>query len=296
MVEKFNEKANALAHEYWRLKETTANKAGGNRLEEIEKLLEKGIGGKLKEQLDAEAKRLRKEKDDRSGAVMKLEGVERQILELTADLAPNLDLFDNGLFPYDSEYEPIAEEFFSALTNIFFGTPQPHIQFRVATLSKEGIRVNVTDEQSPLEVLGYVLMIIQETAKKLLGAENTIDTCCALLKQNEYSFIVLGILLKEGKSLGMRELKEIAHRDDKAYKELVSDIYDKELVNGIAYLVSDAWEYGLVKEAEGKYEVTDFGERVWGTCNAEAGEGKVKRASIPNSSLNIQKILKFLKK
>jgi len=298
MAEKFNEKANALAHEYWRLKEITANKAGGNRLAEIEKLLEKGIGGKLKEQLDAEAKRLRKENDDRSGAFVKLEGVERQILELTADLAPNLDLFEEGLFPYDSEYEPISEEFFSALTNIFFGTSQPRIQFKVATLSKEGIKVNLTDEQSPLEILGYVLMIIQETAKKLLGTENTIDTGCALLKQNEYAFIVLGILLKEGKSLGMKELKEIAHRDDKAYKELVSEIYDKELVNSIAYLVSDAWEYGLVKEAEGKYEVTDFGERVWEICNAEAceSEGKVKRASIPNSSLNIQKILKFLKK
>lgn len=47
MVEKFNEKANALAHEYWRLKGITAESAGGNRLKEIEKLLEKGIGGMI---------------------------------------------------------------------------------------------------------------------------------------------------------------------------------------------------------------------------------------------------------
>ena len=298
MVEKYNEKANALALEYWRLKEVTAHKAGGNRLAEIEKLLEKGIGGKLKDQLDAEAKRLRKETDDRSGAIMRLDGVERQILELTADLAPNLDLFEDGAFPYDSENEPISEEFFSALTNIFFGTPQPSIPFKVATLSKEGIKVNLTAEQSPLEVLGYVLMIIQETAKKLLGVENTINTCCAMLKQNEYAFIVLGILIKEGRNMGMKELKEIAHREDKEYKELVNDIYDKQLVNSIAYLVSDEWEYSLLKDHDGKYEVTDFGERVWKICNAEIseGEGKMKRASIPNSSLNIQKILKFLKK
>lgn len=298
MVEKFNEKANALAQEYWRLKELTANKAGGNRLEEIEKLLEKGIGGKLREQLDAEAKRLRKEKDDRSGAFLKLDGVERQILELTADLAPNLDLFKDGFFPYDSEFEPISEEYVSALTNIFFGTPQPSIQFKVATLSKEGIKVNLIEGQSPLEVLSYVLMIIQETAKKLLGVENIIDKSSVLLKQNEYAFIVLGILLKEGRSMGIKELKELAHRDDKEYKELVSDVYDKELVNSIAYLVSDDWEYGLLKEHDGKYEVTDFGERVWQICNADASEGggKMKRASSPNSSLKIQKILKFFKK
>lgn len=299
MVEKFNEKANTLAREYWRLKKLTTNKAGGNRLKEIEKLLEKGIGGKLREQLDAEAKQLRKEKDDRSSAFEKLDGVERQILELTADLAPNLDLFDNGFFPYDSEFEPIAEEYFSVLTNIFFGTPQPSIQFKVATLSKDGIKLNLTEGQSSLEVLGYVLMIIQETAKKLLGVENLIDKSSALLKQNEYAFIVLGILLKEGRSMGIKELKEIAHRDDKEYKELMSDVYyDKELVNSIAYLVSDEWEYGLLKEHDGKYEATDFGERVWQICNAEASEGKwkMKRASSPNSSLNIQKILKFFKK
>ena len=300
MVEKFNEKANALAYEYWRLKEVTSEKASVKRLEEIEKLLEKGIGGKLKDQLDAEAKRLRKEADDRSNAFMKLEEVEKEILEITSELAPNLDLFEDNFFPYDSEHEPIAEEYFSAITDIFLGMPSPSIQFKVATFSKDGITVNLTDESSSLEVLGYVIMIIQETAKKMLGMGNTIDKCCALLKQNEYAFIVLGTLLKEGRSLGVKEIKEVAHREDKEYKELVSDIYDKELVTAVTYLMSDDWEYSLVKEYDGKYEVTDFGERVWQTCNSEArtegGEGKGKRTSISNPNLNIQKILKFLKK
>lgn len=296
MVEKFNEKANALAHEYWRLKEITAEGAGGNRLEEIERLLEKGIGGKLKDQLDAEAKRLRKEEDDRSSAIMKLGEVEKEILEMTAELAPNLDLFVDDFFPYDSEHDPISEEYFSAITDIFFDAPSPSIQFKVATFSKEGIKVNLDGERSSLEVLGYVIMIIQETAKRMLGMGNTIDKCCELLKQNEYAFIALGTLLKEGRKLGIKEIKDISHREDKEYKELVRDIYDKELVNGITYLVSDGWEYSLVKEYDGKYEATDFGERVWKICNAGASEGKTKRTGISSSSLNIHKILKFFKK
>jgi len=299
MVEKFNEKANALAREYWRLQEITAENTGGNRLEEIEKLLEKGIGGKLKDQLEVEAKRLRKEVDDISGAFMKLEEIEKEILEMTAELAPNLDLFEDDFFPYDSEHEPISEEYFSALTNLFFSAPSPSIQFKVATFSKDGIKVDLADESSSLEVLGYVIMMIQETAKQMLGMENTIDKCCELLKQNEYAFIVLGTLLKEGRRLGMKEIKEISHREDREHRELVGDaLYDKDLVTGIAYLVGDGWEYSLMKEYDDKYEATDFGETVWRSCNAKASEDERKREriGISNSSLNIHKILKFLKK
>lgn len=76
------------------------------------------------------------------------------------------------------------------------------------------------------------------------------------------------------------------------------DIYDKELVNGIAYLVGDGWEYSLMKEYDDKYEATDFGELVWRICNAKTSEdeGKRVRTCISNSSLNIYKILKFFKK
>ncbi|MDI6885585.1 MAG: hypothetical protein QMD22_04420 [archaeon] len=298
MVDKFNEKANALATEYWRLKEITADKTGENRLAEIEKLLEKGIGGRLRENLDAEAKRLRQEMEERSNAFMRLEDVKKEILELTAELAPNLDLFDDNFFPYDSEHETISEEYFSALTEIFFGTPSPSIQFKVATLSKDGIKITSSGGNSSLKVLEYAIMIIQETAKKMLGMENNIDKSCLLLKQNEYALIALGVLLKEGRRLEMEEIKEISHREDKEYKDLVSDVYDKELVNGVAYLVSAEWEYGLVKEYNGKYEATDFGEWVWRICTAEVSteEWRKGKKDIPRAGLNLHKILKFIRK
>jgi len=298
MVEKFNARANALATEYWRLKEITAEKAGEKRLEEIEELLEKGIGGKLRENLEVEAKRLRNEMESKSNAFIRLEEVKKEILELTAELAPNLDLFDQSFFPYDREHESISEEYFTALTTIFFDTPSPSIQFKVATLSTDGIKVISSDEHSPLKVLGYVLMIIQETAKKMLGMENTIDKNCLRLKQNEYALIALEILHKEGRRLEMREIKEISHREDKEYKELLSDVYDKELVNGIAYLVSNEWEYGLVKESNGKYEMTDFGDWVWKLCNIEVSRGEWGRGEkgTLKSGFDLHKLLKFIKK
>ncbi|MCW3134881.1 MAG: hypothetical protein N2V78_11195 [Methanophagales archaeon] len=297
MVEKFNERANALATEYWRLREITADKTGENKLEEIEELLEKGIGGKLREKLDAEAKKLRKEKEDRNNAFLRLEEVKREVLELTADLAPNLDLFEENFFPYDSEHEPLSEDYFSALTDVFFGKPQPSIRFKEATFSKKGIEVH-SEEDSSLKVLGYVTMIIQETARKMLGMENDLDKSCMRLKQNEYAFIVLETLIKEGRRLRIKEIKEISHHEDREYKELMKDIYDKELINGIAYLVSDEWKYNLVREHDGEYEATDFGEWVWRICNAGAskGEREGKRKSTSNSSLNIHRILKFLKR
>ncbi|HID20610.1 MAG TPA: hypothetical protein EYP28_06725 [Methanophagales archaeon] len=298
MVEKFNERANALADEYWRLNEITADKADENRLDEIEKLLEKGIGGKLQEQLAAEAKKLRKEKEDRSSAFEKLEEVKKEITELTAELAPNLDLFVDNFFPYDSEHEPISEAYFLAITDIFFGSPQPSIKLKVATFSMEGIKVSSTDENSPLAVLEYVIMLIQETAKHMLGMDNIVDTSCNLLKQNEYAFIALGALIKEGRTLMVKEIKEISKREDREYKELVSNTYDKELVNGLAYLVSDEWEYNLVKEYDGEYEATDFGEWVWRVCNvevrAEKWKGRGKNISTP--SLDIHKIITFLRR
>lgn len=300
MVERFNEKANALAQEYWRLKQVITEEARGKRLAEIEKLLEKGIGGKLKEQLEAEAKQLRKEQEERASAVLGLEEVKRALLELTAELAPNLDLLADNFFPYDSEHDPLGDGYFRALTDLFFGAPQPEIEFKVATLSSTGIRLSSPEGGSSLETLGYVLMIIQETAKKLLGMANGIDTCCELLKENEYAFIALKTLLTAGRSLRLEELKEIAHREDKEYKELMSDLYDKELVNGIKYLLSDEWEYTLITERAGAYDLTDLGGVVWCFCNAEIGaaaeEERMRRPSISNSGLNIHKFLKFLRR
>lgn len=298
MVEKFNERANALATEYWRLKEITGEKAGEERLEEIEKLLETGIGGKLRENLEVEAKRLREAKESKSNALMRLEEVKKELLELTAELAPNLDLFDQSCFPYDRDHEPIDERYFTALTAIFFGKPAPRIQFKVATFSPEGIRVVSPTGESPLKVLGYALMIIQEAAKKMLGLENKIDRSCARLKQNDYAIIALQILHNEGRQLGLEEIKEIAHRTDKEYQELVNDVYDKELTNGLAYLLSTEWEYSLVKEHNGRYEMTDFGEWVWNLCNVEANkrEGRRGLKATSKPSLDLHKLLKFIKK
>ena len=298
MVEKFNERANTIASEYWRLNEVTADTADEARLAEMEMLLEKGIGGKLHEQLAAEAKTLRKKKEDKSSASEKLEELKKEITELTADLAPNLDLFVDDFFPYDSEHEPISEAYFRAITDIFFGSPQPSIKFKLATFSTEGIKVNSSDENSPLTILGYVIMIIQETAKHVLGMENLVDRCCTLLKQNEYAFIALGTLIKEGRVMMLKEIKEISKRGDREYKDLVSTTYDKELSNSIAYLVSDEWEYNLVKELNGEYEVTDLGEWVWRVCNLESSsrEWKGKGKSISSPNLDIHKIINFLRR
>jgi hypothetical protein len=292
MVEKFNEKVNTLAAEYWKLKSTIANKEGEDRLEEIEKLLERGIGGKLKDTLEEEAKRLRRGKEDRNNAFTRLEGVKEEIMELTAELAPNLDIMSDNFFPYDNEHEPISEDYFSTLTDIFFGEPLPVIQFKEATFSKDGIEIHTHGDDSALKILGYVMTIIQETAKKKLGMENKIDKSWRLLKQDEYAFISLELLLKGGRELKIEELKEISHKKDKEYKELVRDVYDKNLVKGMEYLLSDEWEYNLVKGYKGVYEATDFGKWVWTICNAEERRGIEK--SIPNSS--IHRLLKFLRR
>ena len=302
MVNKFNENANVLATEYWRLKGINADKASEDKLDEIEELLEKGIGGKLREKLDAEAKQLRKEKEDRSSAVLKVEEVKKEILELTADFAPNLDSFEGTRFPYDSEHEPISEAYFSALTDSFLGKPQPSIQFKEATFSTAGIEIH-SEENSPLKVLGYIIMIIQEAAKHMLGMENKINKSYMLLKQNGYALSAWETLIKEGRRLRIKEIKDISHHEDKEYKELVSDdTYDKELVNGVVYLVSGERGYNLAKEYDGEYEATDFGEWVWQICNIEVskeeggGKREGKRKSISGSSLNIHKMLKFFKK
>ena len=133
----------------------------------------------------------------------------------------------------------------------------------------------------------------------MLGMENKIDKSYMLLKQNGYALSALETLIKEGRRLRIKEIKDISHHEDKEYKELVSDdTYDKELVNGVVYLVSGEGGYNLAKEYDGEYEATDFGEWVWRICNIEVSkeEGKRKRKSIPDSSLNIHKMLKFFKK
>jgi hypothetical protein len=302
MVEKFNEKANALAGEYWRLKGIIANKKSENRLEEIENLLERGIGGKLRDKLEEEVKRLIKEREDKRNASMRVEEIKKEIMEVTAELAPNLDLMEGGVFPYDSEHEPISEDFFTALTEFFFGIPHSTIQFKWATFSKQGIEIHrhpdSDSEDSSLKILNHVIIMIQEAAKKKMGMENKIDNSWRRLKQNEYAFIVLSILIEEAKALKIEEIKEISHRSDKEYKELVRETYDKNLVKGLQYLMSGEWEYGMVKGKNGEYEVTDFGKWTWEICNADAkmciGE-KGKGGAKLNAESHFHKILKYIR-
>ena len=134
-MEKFNERANALASEYWRLKHLASKEEDEERLEEIERLLEKGIGGKLREKLEREARLLRQAREERSNAMRNLEIVRNELLELTAEFAPNLDLAEGSFFPYDSE--PLSEDFFRAITDILFGKPEKSIELKEASFSKK---------------------------------------------------------------------------------------------------------------------------------------------------------------
>ena len=79
-MERFNERANALASEYWRLKHLTSKEEDEERLEEIERLLEKGIGGKLREKLEREARLLRQAREERSNAMRNLEIVREELV------------------------------------------------------------------------------------------------------------------------------------------------------------------------------------------------------------------------
>jgi len=82
----------------------------------------------------------------------------------------------------------------------------------------------------------------------MLGMENKINKSYMLLKQNGYALSALETLIKEGRRLRIKEIKDISHHEDKEYKELVSDdTYDKELVNGVVYLVSGERGYNLAK-------------------------------------------------
>ncbi|MHC1635297.1 MAG: hypothetical protein ACXQTS_01560 [Candidatus Methanospirareceae archaeon] len=293
-VEKFNEKANILANEYWRLKGIIANKANDKRLREIEELLEKGIGGKLREKLEEEARKLKKEKEDISSAFVGLEDVKREIMEITAELAPNLDLMRGNIFPYDSEHEPLSEKYFAALNDIFFGVPQEKIEFKEATLSKEGIEIHSDSKDSPLSVLNYVITIIQEAAKKKLGVKNKIEQAWKLLIEDEYAMITLQILATEGRKMGLEEIKEISHRQDREYKELVRD-YDKNLARAVQSLTEEKWGYSVVRECDGKYEITDFGKWVWDICHSDAGMKDKKEGGVQSGFYKLTKLIRKLR-
>ncbi len=291
----FNERVNALAEKYWSLKkDIDADEADSKRkeLEEIEKLLEKGITGKLRLELEKKASELRAVTSERAGAYADISEVISEILELTSDFAPSLDQRKDGLFPYDSEHEPISKQYFKAITDIFFDKPKPKLEFENAEISAKGINLKIptASDLAALSSLNYVTTILQESAKKMLGGPNQVDLNWQRLKEKDYAFIVFNVLIDSNSALSLKELQGICDIEDEEYKDLVTDVYDKRLEEGLEYLVEDEWEHPLVEKHVNKYEVTDFGRWVWMLCGGEAAIPAEEEKS------KIQQIIKFIRK
>ncbi|MDI6859228.1 MAG: hypothetical protein QMC85_01900 [Methanocellales archaeon] len=270
----FNERANILANEYWLLKEKVGADEPGDirkKIEEIEALLSKGIGGKLRLQLEKEANKLRRMIDEKEGAFASIAQVRRDILELVADFGPSLDLRRGNLYPYDSEREPLSEQYFRAITDILFGDPKPRIELKNATMSDKGVKITTPDVNDivALGALDYVTTILQESAKKMLGRSNQLDLCWRRLKERDYAFIGFNVLVNSEKGLNLSEIQEICNIEDEEYKGLVSEMYDERLKESMDYLVGDDWDYHLVERHGDTYEVTDFGKWVWLLCRKE---------------------------
>ena len=270
----FNERANILANEYWLLKEKVGADEPGDirkKIEEIEALLSKGIGGKLRLQLEKEANKLRRTTDEKEGAFASMAQVRRDILELVADFGPSLDLRRGSLYPYDSEREPLSEQYFRAITDILFGDPKSRIELKNATMSDKGVKITTPDVNDivALGALDYVTTILQESAKKMLGRGNQLDLCWRRLKERDYAFIGFNVLVNSEKGLNLSEIQEICNIEDEEYKGLVSEMYDERLKESMDYLVGDDWDYHLVERRGDAYEVTDFGKWVWLLCRKE---------------------------
>ncbi|MHC1582227.1 MAG: hypothetical protein ACXQS7_04870 [Candidatus Syntropharchaeia archaeon] len=296
MSNAFNERANALAEEYWKLKERI--RTGGpeeKRLEEIEKLLKKGIGGKLGIQLKKEAEKLRSEKEEKKNAQSRFKQIENDLLELTANFAPNLDVIRGNVFPYDEEHEPISEEYFRALTSIIFGEESPFIEFNVAKISERGIEISlpISNDLDAFRVLNYITTILQESAKKLLGIENLFDKSWDKVKQRDLSSIIFKILMESEKELTSEDIQAICHMEDRKYAALMADMYDRRLEEDIEFLSGNEWEYPLIERGGEGYRVTDFGRWVWYLCNPEMNIEKGRK--VTENSKSIQRILKLFK-
>lgn len=288
MSDNFNKRANALAEEYWRLKEKIAKRDYEKELREIEKLLERGISGKLRDELERRAKEMRMELESKRGAFSAIKDVTRDLLELTARFAPNLDLWNGELYPYDDE--PLSEHYFTAMTDIIFGKPMPEIRFKKAVISEAGIYVEASDEISAVKTLSYVTTLIQEAAKKKLGLENELDKSWERLIENDYAYVALKTLMSVGKPLSLDEILDISYKRDKEFKELVKDTYDKRLTEELERL-ANVPEYNIVERSGSVYEITDFGKWVWTLC-----QGEVRRSVKPTALTGLKEIMRRFKK
>lgn len=268
----FNKRASILAEDYWRLKGRLISgemDQKRNELEEIDMLLEKGISGKLGMELEARASELRTAMGHGEDASMGITQIRRDLLELMSVSAPSFDSLNSGVYSYDQAGGALSEEYFMAVTDILFGESRPKIGFSRAVISEKGVELKDTSisDLGALRILNYITTIVQESAKKMLGKGNLLDSAWNKLKQREYAFIAFNVLVESDKSLTLEEIKEISDLKDEEYKGLMEDIYNKRLEEGINYLnSSDEWVYPMVGIGGGSYYITDFGRWVWMLC------------------------------
>lgn len=270
----FNERANFLAAEYWKAKEKTATQAPEKtRLEEIDRLLRRGISGKLQFQLEQEARGLRRAIDDRDTAASHLVGIQRDLLELISDFAPSLDVRRGSLFPYDSDREPLKEEYFKVVTELLLGKAREAVEFQRATLSANGITVpDAVDDTSALAALNYATLVLQEAAKKKLGRENEMDGAWNKVQRREYMSQIMEVLAQSERSLTVEEIERKLNAADQEMQSLLREDYSKGIRRSLEMLTDDSWDYHLVEVRSHRYSLTDFGRWVWTLCKDQSAE------------------------
>ncbi|MEM3086602.1 MAG: hypothetical protein QXO51_02255 [Halobacteria archaeon] len=270
----FNERANFLAAEYWKAKQKTATQAPEKtRLDEIDRLLRRGISGKLQFQLEQEARTLRRAIDERDTAAAHLVGIQRDLLELVSDFAPSLDVRRGSLFPYDVEREPLREDYFRAVTELLLGQPREAIEFQRATISANGITVpDAVDDTSALAALNYATLVLQEAAKKRLGRENEMDNAWKRVQSREYTSQVLEVLAQSERGLTVEEIERKLNAADQEMQSLLREDYAKGIRRALEMLTDDSWDYHLVEARSHRFSLTDFGRWVWRLCKDQSAD------------------------
>ncbi|OFV67393.1 MAG: hypothetical protein SCAL_001311 [Candidatus Syntrophoarchaeum caldarius] len=268
----FNKRANSSADEYWRIKALTgaSGKSKEQELDEIEKLLDKGIGGKLRDDLEKRANQLRGEVIGVNEASNRMERVIEDLLNITKDFAPNLEPKKGNIYPYDAGEGPIQDKYFKAINEILFGKADETIEFDDAIISTKGIEIRdaEADEIKSLMILNNITTLMQESAKKKLGLNNRFDNAWALLAEQDFAYSAFEVIVNSKKGLTLDEIQDRCHRVDQEYQELVRDIYDEKLDKELEKMLSDdLWEIRLIERTDGGiYSATEFGRWMWELC------------------------------
>jgi len=268
----FNKRANSSADEYWKIKalKGESGKSKEQELDEIEKLLDKGIGGKLRDDLEKRASQLRSEVMGESEASDRMNSVVEDLLKITASFAPNLESKRENIYPYDAGEGAIQDKYFKAVNEILFGKDRETVEFDDAIVSTEGIEIRDAEsgEIKSLTVLNNITTLMQESAKKKLGLSNQFDDAWALMAEQDFAYSAFEVIVKSRKGLTLDEIQDRCHRVDQEYQELVRDIYDEKLDKELDGMLSDdLWEIRLIKRTDdGIYSATEFGRWTWELC------------------------------